>query len=185
MLGPPSLFRRRENNVGPTKEDRIMFDWLESTSLALWVKESWGWPLALTIHAFGSATIVGFAFIIGLRLFGLFGTIPLAALRALFPFIWFCVVIQVLSGTLLWLTKPGRYLEAGVFEVKLAFIVTGIVVTLYLEKALNKGADNWASGTISARSIRFVVATALVWSAVLIAGRLTAYLGIYTTAIPR
>ena len=34
-----------------------MFDWLESTSLALWVKESWGWPLALTIHTFGSATI--------------------------------------------------------------------------------------------------------------------------------
>ena len=161
-----------------------MLEWLAYTSVALWVKESWGWPLALTLHTFGSAIIVGFSFIMFLRLFGMLGTIPLAALKDLLPFIWVCVVIQALSGTLLWLTKPARYLEAGIFEVKLAFVVTGIVVTLYLEKALNKGADNWASGTISARSIRFVVATALVWSAVLIAGRLTAYLGIYT-AIPR
>jgi hypothetical protein len=53
-----------------------MFDWLETTSLAIWVKESWGWPLALTIHAFGSATIVGFSFIIFLRSFGLLQTIP-------------------------------------------------------------------------------------------------------------
>jgi hypothetical protein len=42
-----------------------MFEWLEATSLAIWVKESWGWPLALTFHAFGSATMVGFSFIMG------------------------------------------------------------------------------------------------------------------------
>ena len=53
-----------------------MFEWLEATALATWVKESWGWPLALTIHAFGSATMVGFSFIMALRLMGLYRTIP-------------------------------------------------------------------------------------------------------------
>jgi hypothetical protein len=163
-------------------EDRIMFDWLEYTSVALWVKESWGWPLALTLHAFGSAIIVGFSFIMFLRLFGMLGTIPLASLKDLLPFIWVCVLIQALSGTLLWLTKPARYLEAGIFEVKLALVITGIVVTLYLQRALSEA--GLSSAMISARGIRFVVATALVWTAVLIAGRLTAYLGIYVTAIP-
>jgi len=167
-------------------EDRIMFDWLESTSLSLWVKESWGWPLALTLHAFGSATIVGFSFIIFLRSFGLLQTIPPPALMSLLPYIWVCVLLQVCSGFLLWLTKPGRYLEAGVFGVKLALIVVGIVATMYFQRALREEAADWgASGTISVRGVRFILATALIWSAVLIAGRLTAYLGLYATAIAR
>jgi len=161
-----------------------MFDWLEYTPVALWVKESWGWPLALTLHAFGSAIIVGFSFIMFLRLFGMLATIPFASLKDLLPFIWVCVVIQVLSGTLLWLTKPARYLEAGIFEVKLALVVSGIVATTYFQKALKQGAADWASsGTVSARGMKLIVMTALAWSAVLIAGRLTAYLGIYVTAI--
>ena len=161
-----------------------MFDWLESTQLAIWVKESWGWPLALTIHAFGSATIVGFSFIIFLRSFGLLQTIPPSALASLLPYIWVCVVLQVLSGFLLWLTKPGRYLDAGVFEVKLALIASGIAATMYVQKALKQeGADWTSSGTVSARGMKLILATALIWSAVLIAGRLTAYLGMYATGI--
>ena len=160
-----------------------MLEWLEYTSVALWVKESWGWPLALTLHAFGSAIIVGFSFIMFLRLFGMLRTIPLASLKDLLPFIWVCVVIQVFSGTLLSLTKPARYLAAGIFELKLALVLAGIFVTLYLQRALSQ--TSLSTAVISARGIRFVIATALVWSAVLIAGRLTAYLGIYATAIAR
>ena len=84
-----------------------MFEWLEATSVAIWVKKSWGWPLALTLHAFGSATMVGFSFIMGLRLIGLFRTIPPSSLQKLIPIIWVCLGIQATSGILLWLTKPG------------------------------------------------------------------------------
>src|SRR6185503_2415192 len=138
MWGRRAFFVEGKTTKSRTMEDRIMFDWLEFTSVALWVKESWGWPLALTLHAFGSAIIVGFSFIMFLRLFGMLGTIPIASLREMLPFICVCVVIQVLSGTLLWLTKPARYLEAGIFEVKLALVVSGIFVTLYLQRALNE-----------------------------------------------
>ena len=163
-----------------------MFDWLETTSLAVWVKVSWGWPLALTIHAFGSATIVGFSFIIFLRSFGLLQTIPPPALMSLLPYIWVCVVLQACSGFLLWLTKPARYLEAGVFELKLALVLSGILATMYFQKALKQEAADWASsGAISVRGMTFIVMTAFIWAAVLIAGRLTAYLGLYATAIAR
>ena len=142
--------------------------------------------MALTIHAFGSATIVGFSFIMGLRLFGLFHTIPPTSLIGLLPYVWACVVLQACSGFLLWLTKPVRYLEAGVFDVKLALVIGGIVATTYFQKALKQEAADWASsGTISVRGMKFIVMTALVWAAVLIAGRLTAYLGLYATAIAR
>src|SRR4030095_16932387 len=113
-----------------------MFELLESTSLATWVKESWGWPLALTLHAFGSAIMVGFSFIMGLRLMGLFRTIPAGALQKLIPFIWVCLVLQAASGGLLWLTKPARYLSDGLFDVKMLFVALGIAMTLQFQKTI-------------------------------------------------
>src|SRR5204862_6066054 len=86
--------------------DVAVRNWLETTSYAEWAGQSWGWALALTIHAFGTATVVGLAFIIGLRLFGLFGTIPYTSMNKLVPFIWFAAACRILSGVTLWITKP-------------------------------------------------------------------------------
>ena len=155
-----------------------MFEWLESTSLALWVKESWGWPLALTLHAFGSATMVGFSFIMGLRLMGLFRTIPAGSLQKLIPFIWVCLVIQAVSGILLWLTKPARYLGDGLFDLKMAFVVLGIFMTLNFQKTIRAEAAGWEStGIISRNGLRFIALTAFAWAGVLVMGRRSADLG--------
>ena len=84
-----------------------MLEWLTNTEYAEWVRESWGWPLALTIHAFGTATVVGLIMIIGLRLFGLFRTIPYTSLSSFFPIIWIAIAFQFISGFTLWMTKPS------------------------------------------------------------------------------
>ena len=155
-----------------------MLEWLQNTSYAVWVRESWGWPFALTFHAFGNAIVVGLIFIIGMRLFGLFRTIPYTSLSRLIPVIWVGVVCQVLSGFSLFMTKPARYLSDGMFQWKLALVITGIIVTLFFQNVLKREAAAWQmAGTVSARGGRFVAATVLVWASVLIVGRLTAYLG--------
>ena len=138
-----------------------VLNWLEHTSYAEWVNQSWGWPLALTIHAFGTATVVGLTFIIGLRLFGLFRTIPYTSMNKLLPFIWFAAACQIISGVTLWLTKPGQYLADGMFE-----------------RTMKQEAASWeANGAVSSRGRKLVSATCLLWAAVTIGGRLTAYLG--------
>jgi len=155
-----------------------VLEWLENTDYALWVKQSWGWPFALTFHAFGNAIVVGFALIIAMRLFGFFRPIRYTSLNRLFPFIWGAVVVQVLSGFSLFLTKPERYLGDGMFQWKLFFVVAGIVLTVYFQKTLKREGAAWdAAGKVSSRGARIVAATALVWAAVLVVGRLTAYLG--------
>ena len=155
-----------------------MLEWLAHTPYAEWVNQSWGWPLALTIHAFGTATVVGLIFIIGLRLAGLFSTIPYAAMTKLFPFIWVAIVCQVLSGFTLWVTKPDQYLADGMFEVKFTLVVIAAVVTWYFYVTMKREAAGWdAQGSVSARGRKFVAATCLLWAAVTIGGRLTAYLG--------
>jgi hypothetical protein len=154
-----------------------VLEWLETTAYADWVRESWGWPLALTVHAFGTATVVGIIFIIGLRLLGLFRTIPFTSLSKLFPVIWIAVVCQVASGFTLWMSKPAQYLGAAMFDSKITLVITGIIVTAYFQGTIRREAAAWeAAGTVSSRGIKLVAAVTLLWTAVNITGRLTAYL---------
>jgi len=151
---------------------------LAQTPYAEWVRESlWGWPLALTFHAFGTAAVIGLIFIISLRLLGLFRTIPYTSLNRLFPVIWIGVVCQVLSGFSLWMTKPDQYIGAGMFVSKFTFVIIGIVVTAFFQNTIKREAAAWeAKGAVSSRGVIFAAAAVLVWAAVLVTGRLTAYL---------
>ena len=155
-----------------------MLDWIANTDYATWVRQSWGWALALTFHAFGTAIIVGLIFIITLRLLGFFRSIPYTSLNRLLPVIWIGFVVQVLSGATLWASKPARYLADGLFQWKFTFVVFAAVVTVFFHQLLRRETPNWQSaGAVSVRGTRFVLLTALLWAAVLVAGRLTAYLG--------
>ena len=140
--------------------------------------ELWGWPLALTLHELGTALLLGFIFIICLRLIGIFETIPYTSLKRLFPVIWVALVLQFLTGFLLWLTKPTQYVADTAFLLKFLFIVVGIILTSYLYGFIKREAASWeASGAVSSGGIRFVAPSLLAWCIVLVAARLTAYLG--------
>jgi hypothetical protein len=154
------------------------FEWLAQTPYVQWVQESWGWPVALTLHAFGTATIVGLMAIITLRMLGLFRTIPYSAVQWLIPFVWVALVVQVASGLTLWMTKPAQYLGDGMFEVKMTFLLASIIVTVMFQRIVRSEVASWDAGQkATPRGARFAAATGLLWAAVLIGGRLTAYLG--------
>jgi hypothetical protein len=160
-----------------------VFAELENSQFSALVRsELWGWPLALTVHEFGTALVMGFIFIICLRLLGLFETIPYASLNRLFPVIWAALVLQLLSGFALWMTKPTRYMADAAFLLKFSFVIIGFILTLYLYGSIKREAASWdAAGAVSSRGTKFVAPSLLVWCVVLVAGRLTAYLGsLYT-----
>lgn len=157
-----------------------MLEYLENTEFSEWARgESlWGWPFALTVHAWGTAIVIGFILIFGLRLLGFFRTIPFTSLTRLFPVVWVAVVFQFLSGFTLWMTKPAKYLSDWAFIIKFSLVISGLVVTWYYFRILRRESADWdANGRISPLAYRFVAATCVWWCAVLVAGRLTAYLG--------
>ena len=150
-----------------------MFDWLESTSVALWVKESWGFPFALTLHTFGAATMVGLAFTMCLCTLGMFTGLVPASLHKLIPFVWFGLGVQMISGTLLVTsTVPARALLSVVFWTEMALIATGAVTTGRLARALAKETDVQLGGRASARAVQLASAAAIVWIVVLLSARL-------------
>ena len=156
---------------------------LENSQFSALIRsELWGWPLVLTVHEFGTALVMGFIFIICLRLLGLFETIPYSSLNRLFPVIWAALVLQFLTGFALWMTKPTRYVADAAFLLKFAFVIIGIILTFYLYGSIKREAASWdAAGAVSSRGTKFVAPSLLVWCVVLVAGRLTAYLGsLYT-----
>jgi hypothetical protein len=80
--------------------------------------------------------------------------------------------LQALSGFTLWVTKPARYLADGMFEIKI------VIVTWWFHGIVRREGAGWeAERAVSARGVKFAVATCIVWAAVIIGGRLTAYLG--------
>ena len=94
--------------------------------------------------------------------------------------IWIGFAVQVLSGTTLWVSKPARYLADGMFQFKLFFVIAAMIVTIFFHQLLNRETPVWQSAGLPAvkGNVRvWVGVTALLWAAVLVAGRLTAYLG--------
>lgn len=155
-----------------------MLEALESSEFSVWAKASvLGWPTALTVHALGTAAVVGLLLIVNLRLLGLFDTISYTSLRKLFPAIYTAFAVQLLSGAALFVTKATRYAVDVAFLLKIALVVAGFVMAVYLDGFLKREGNAWEAGTGSPRDINFVVPSLLVWFGVVIAGRLTAYLG--------
>ena len=156
-----------------------MLEWLENTQFSAAVRnELWGWPLALTAHALGTALVVGFIAIIGLRLLGFFELIPYRSLNRMFPVIWAALGLQLISGFTLWMRKPTQYVADVAFILKFSLFVVGVILTLYFYRIINREAASWdAKGRVSSSAVKFVAATVFVWCGVVVAGRLTAYLG--------
>ena len=157
-----------------------MLESLESSQFSVWARGDsiWGWPFALTVHSLGTAVVIGLIFIINLRLLGLFETIPYRSLNRLFPSLWIAFAVQFLSGFALWMTKPTRYAADAAFLLKLSLVIVGFVLVLYLYRTMKREAASWeAAGAISSQGFKFVAPSLLVWCFVVIAGRMTAYLG--------
>jgi outer membrane protein OmpA-like peptidoglycan-associated protein len=158
-----------------------MLAWLENSPFSVWAKGSslLGWPALLTIHVLGTALVIGLIFIIYLRLLGLFDSIAYTSLRRLFPALWAGFVVQLLSGAALWATKATQYTVDVAFVLKLALVVAGFILALVLYGAVKQKAVSWAADTAAVpRRFAFVVPSLLVWGAVVVLSRLTAFLGV-------
>ena len=156
-----------------------MLEWLESSQFSAWIRNAlWGWPFALTLHAFGTALVVGFIVIIGLRLFGLSAIIPYTLLKRFFPVVWGALALQFVSGFVLWMAKPAQYAGDAAFVLKFLLVIAGIVLTFFLYRTIKQEAGSWdAKGHASLRAVTLGTAALVVWCVVLIAGRLIAHLG--------
>ncbi len=159
--------------------DFIQF--IESSAVATWVRESpsiFAYTTVLSLHAMGLAVVVGLGTVVSLRLLGAFKVLPVPPLLRLYPAMWIGFTVNALSGLLLLAASMSSLITNVMFILKLVLIAIALVVMELLRHRLAAYAEaGEAQGEISAiPGMRSLAAGAIVlWIAVIIAGRLTAY----------
>lgn len=153
-----------------------IFEWLESTGLAAWVRESlWGYPIVLASHGVGMAIVVGIMVMIDLRLLGFANRIPVGAFEKLFTIGWIGVALNVVSGLLLFTAEAVRFSGNLMFQMKITLLIVGATTAwLSMRAALNVPASAGTSAGTT-RLLAGVSMACLVFAVV--AGRMTAYTG--------
>ena len=154
-----------------------MLNWLETTSIAVWLAESpsvWAMPTVLTLHTTGMAVLVGASWVLDLRLLGINRNVPLTAYRWVFRAVAIGLIVNLITGVLLFMKNATTWGTALPFLAKMAFVVASAATILPIRTyVLNSGAG---PNEISDRARMLAVASIVAWTAAVTAGRLLAYL---------
>jgi hypothetical protein len=153
-------------------------EWLENTGYAQWIlTSSTGWPIMLSIHAFGLAIVVGVVFALSLRMLGFYRSLPYTSLHGLLGIAWIGIYLNIFSGLSVFTTRPAQYLQSTPFIIKILFIVLGIVALVYTRKTLAREAAGWeAAGTAPANATWLALGSLAFWIIAVVSGRLIAYI---------
>ena len=146
--------------------------WIENSGVGVWIRESlWGYPIVLSCHAIGMAIVVGVFTMVDIRVLGFASGIPITAFKRFLIIGWLGFLLNLVSGCLLFTGDAQRFFFQGIFETKMGLIILGGITMWYLARALSVDPDSPKVKKLAALSLAL-------WFGAIIAGRLTAYIGI-------
>jgi len=96
---------------------------------------------------------------------------PLRSLAARFvPVVWGCLVLLLLSGTLLIIAEPERTITNPVFYLKMSLLLVAIVLMLWLTSQARREPERPGGLKVAVAAVWM-----LIWTGIIIAGRYIAY----------
>jgi len=154
-----------------------MLDWLESTSLAIWVHESpsvWAQPTVMTLHTMGMAVLVGASWVLDLRILGISRSVPLSAFRWVFRAVAVGLIVNLATGFLLFMQRASTWGTSLPFMVKMAFVIASVATLVPLRSYVRQGGPEQRDVSSNVRLL--AIASIVCWASAITAGRLLAYL---------
>ena len=112
-----------------------MLVWLESLPLSVWVHESpsvWAQPTVLTLHTMGMGVLVGASWVLDLRLLGINRNVPLSAFRWVFRAVAIGLIVNVITGVLLFAERATTWGTAIPFLIKMGFVIASAATLMPL-----------------------------------------------------
>lgn len=144
--------------------------WIEETQIGVFIRESlWGYPIVLSSHAVGMATIMGVAVALNARVLGYASKISITAFDKIFIIGWLGFIINLVSGLILFTNSASRYFYQGSFQLKILFIIVGGVLMKVIMTRVRNEQDEKTTKIIALISL-------LCWFGGVITGRLMAYM---------
>jgi hypothetical protein len=151
--------------------------WLESLPISVWVHESssvWAQPTVLTLHTMGMAVLVGACWVLDLRLLGISRNVPLSAFRWVFRAVTVGLIVNVVTGVLLFAQRATSLGTAIPFLIKMGLVIASVATLVPLRSLVFRSDAEPREVSGSARLLAIV--SILAWSGAITAGRLLAYL---------
>ena len=135
---------------------------------------TWIFPFLEVIHIYSLIVVIGLVGAFDLRLMGRALQHMKLSVVASFVLRWilFPVGINVVTGTLLFMSKAPEYSVNRAFQVKIALIVAGVIFHIIVLRRSSKASDNvnvgWAVKLLAGLSLA-------VWAGVIAVSRWIAY----------
>jgi uncharacterized membrane protein SirB2 len=157
-------------------------EWLAATPLSTLIQNvQWIIPAVQTIHILSIAIVMSSVSMIALRVLGIMSrTQPLAAVAQRFlPWIWWTLLVLLLSGSALIIGEPERSLGNPAFILKMSMLCTVLILTLAFQRGLRRDAQYWETSPGRRVGGRLIAAVSLgLWVGIVFAGRWIAYLNV-------
>jgi hypothetical protein len=140
----------------------------------------WALPVAETCHLLGLIGLVGLQGALALRLTGhAFADIPVRTLlRHATPWTIAFSAVTLASGLALYAAEPSQFANNVMFRAKLVALALVVVNVWFIHAVALRGVEQWEPAAALPGRARASGYVALVlWSVVIVAGRLTAFIG--------
>ncbi|MEY4641223.1 MAG: hypothetical protein RLZZ227_1217 [Pseudomonadota bacterium] len=144
--------------------------WYEEGPIGIFIRESlWGYPITLSAHAVGMATVMGVVVALNLRVLGFAKGLSVAAFDKLFIIGWIGFIINLVSGLVLFAGTASSYFFQGTFQLKIGAILLGGILMKLVMNAVRANKPQ-----VNQKSLAF--ACIACWTVGMVTGRLMAYL---------
>jgi hypothetical protein len=122
----------------------------------------------------GMGILVGASWVLDMRLLGISKNIPLSAFRWVFRAVALSLLVNFVTGVLLFMGRAATWGTAIPFGIKMAFVVAAAATMLPLRSyVLQAGPDE---RDVTSRARMFAIVSIVAWTGAITAGRLLAYL---------
>ena len=169
-----------------------MTEWLRTTrmtDLSLWISNQpvslaagthfWVIPILQVTHILSIASAFGAVLMINMRILGFTGAGRTMAdtVRRYLPWIWWALLVLIVSGIGMIVGEPVRELVNPVFWIKMALIIAMVVLSLGFQlTVLRRHVATWEVTHDGRVAVRIgAVGIILLWCAIMVAGRWIAY----------
>jgi hypothetical protein len=153
--------------------------WITETRLSLMIQNNfWAIPIIQTVHILAIAATFGSVLMMNLRILGLAGSgrTMTQTVRRYLPWIWWGLLLLVITGILMIIGEPVRELINPIFWIKMVLVVSGVLLSLWFQRAVHRNMAEWEASSGGRRAIRAGAATLiLLWCTIMVAGRWIAY----------
>jgi hypothetical protein len=151
-----------------------LWGWLENLPLAMYIGESWWFPLLESIHVLSGTFLVGAILMLDLRLLGLSGRIyPVSRIsREIVPWGLAAAAISVVMGLGLFITRAAHYAQNPAFRIKVVLLVLAGANMAWFHLRTERGIAKWDTAAKATLAGRLAGGLSLLfWAGVMLSGR--------------